>query len=99
MTAVRETAASQAFDPNDWSRQFLANMDRADRNAMADSGWSKTVADECDSRSCQLLLQLLWELQEVEIKPADFFDRPQLAAILAAVHALRGRPIAQAEAR
>lgn len=74
------------FDPNDWARRYKANGDEAEANSFMDSGWSGAVAERCHLVHTTLLLELLKQLQEVEIKPKDFFDRPKLAAVLAAVH-------------
>lgn len=74
-----------AFDPNAWARRFKANADESSRNSMMDSGWSGATADRCSETSRLLLFELFHELREVELKPEDFFDRPKLAAVLAAV--------------
>lgn len=74
------------FDPHIWAVRFRANGEESGRNSMMDSGWSGSVAERCDRTSHLLLVEIYAQLLTVKIKPEDFFDRPALAAVLAAVH-------------
>lgn len=80
---------SDDFNPIEWAKKMKANSDRAEANSLMDSGWSEAVARDCTTTCSTLLWKIVKELQQVEIDPRDFFDRPRLAAILAAVQELR----------
>ena len=73
------------FDSQDWARRFLANAEEAERNAYMDSGWSPAMANRYDGNSKMLLMELFSQLKGVAVKPEDFGDRPQLAAVLVAI--------------
>lgn len=77
------------FDPNQWAAKYNANAEEAERNSLMDSGWSGATADYCTRTHSLLLYELLCELQKVALLPADFFDRPELAAVLAAVAGIK----------
>lgn len=76
---------SSPFDPNEWAAHYHATCDESARNSLLDSGWSKATADRCERKLLSLYTRLFAELRKVELQPSDFFDRPALAAVLAAV--------------
>ena len=78
-----------AFDPNAWAKQYGNACDEACRNSLLDSGWSASVAEQTAFEQLKLLRELFTQLRQVETKPEDYFDRPQLAAALAAVHSVK----------
>jgi len=69
------------FNLDDWKRRMQHNSEEAERNSSMDSGWSKSVADTCLLRACQLWRELAVAIAETETKSEDFFDRPDLVAI------------------
>lgn len=82
------------FDPNKWASTYNANAARSERNSLMDSGWSAAEAEQCTFQHHLLLSDLLTELRKVKLKPEDFFDRPELAAVLAAVAGIKDDPLA-----
>lgn len=79
------------FDPNQGAKRFNANADAAERNSLMDSGWSSATAANCQLNALLLYRELFEQLLLVPIDPKDFFDRPELAAVLSAVHATKAR--------
>lgn len=77
------------FDPDSWVKHFKSNADEAERNSLMDSVWSHSVAMHCQEKVSVLYREIIDQLQQVELLPADFFDRPQLAAVLSAVHQIK----------
>lgn len=77
------------FEPNDWARRFETNADASERNSFMDSGWSSSVATNCTQTAALLYRELFEQLESVEIKPEDAFDRPALFAVLCALEARR----------
>jgi hypothetical protein len=73
------------FNPKKWAEAFSANAVAAERNSLMDSGWSARTADNCRDRALHLYAQLFDELAKVQATPADFFDRPELAAVISAI--------------
>jgi hypothetical protein len=79
-------AAATRFDPKAWVQRCRANARRHLENEMRDSGWSKATAEQVDNESARLGREVIEALRRVPILPSDFFDRPELAAVLSAVH-------------
>jgi hypothetical protein len=75
------------IDPYNWAKRWKSNAETGKNNSLMDSGWSARIAENCQLQSLLMLRELLEELRKVAIRPEDFFDRPELAAVLTAVHA------------
>ena len=70
-----------AFDLESWKRRYQYNAETAERNSLMDSGWSQSVAEQCERGALRLYYEVIEVLASTETKAEDFFDRPELVAV------------------
>jgi hypothetical protein len=74
------------FSPRVWAVRFAEAKTERRANELLDSGYSHSLALTCDCQLLALYRELFDHLADVTLTPADLFDRPQYAAVVAAVH-------------
>jgi hypothetical protein len=76
------------FDPDEWASAWNRSIEIVNGIPLNDPIRRQELFDRVVG-PISLLMQLVNELRNVELLPADFFDRPRLAAVLSAVHQIK----------